>query len=33
VAEEKRIEYDREEMEELRRQLLENLQESERESD
>lgn len=33
VAEEKRIEYDKEEMEELRRQLLENLQESERESD
>jgi len=33
VAEERRMEYDREEMEELRRQLLENLQESEREGD
>ncbi|AFA38310.1 DNA-directed RNA polymerase [Pyrobaculum sp.] len=33
IAEEKRMEYDQEEMEELRRQLLENLQESERETD
>jgi DNA-directed RNA polymerase subunit M len=33
VAEERRVEYDKEEMEELRRQLLENLQESEREGD
>ncbi|MFN3804024.1 MAG: DNA-directed RNA polymerase [Pyrobaculum sp.] len=33
VAEERRQEYDMEEIEELRRQLLENLQESEREGD
>ncbi|MEZ0319580.1 MAG: DNA-directed RNA polymerase [Pyrobaculum sp.] len=33
VAEERRLEYDQEEMEELRRQLLENLQEGERESE
>jgi DNA-directed RNA polymerase subunit M len=33
VAEERKVEYDKEEMEELRRQLLENLQESEREGD
>ncbi|ABL87952.1 DNA-directed RNA polymerase, subunit M [Pyrobaculum islandicum DSM 4184] len=33
VAEERKIEYDQEEVEELRRQLLENLQEAERESD
>ncbi|WP_148682339.1 DNA-directed RNA polymerase [Pyrobaculum neutrophilum] len=33
VAEEKKMEYDQEEMEELRRQLLENLQESEREAE
>ncbi|MGC9129970.1 MAG: DNA-directed RNA polymerase [Pyrobaculum sp.] len=33
VAEERRQEYDQEEMEELRRQLLENLQEAERETD
>lgn len=33
VAEERRQVYDQEEMEEMRRLLLENLQESERESD
>lgn len=33
VAEERKMEYDQEEIEELRRQLLENLQESEKESD
>ncbi|MEM4838528.1 MAG: DNA-directed RNA polymerase, partial [Pyrobaculum sp.] len=33
VAEERKVEYDQEEIEELRRQLLENLQESEKESD
>jgi DNA-directed RNA polymerase subunit M len=33
VAEERRLEYDQEEMEELRKQLLENLQEAEREAD
>ncbi|MCC6031900.1 MAG: DNA-directed RNA polymerase [Pyrobaculum sp.] len=33
VAGERKVEYDKEEMEELRRQLLENLQESEREGD
>ena len=33
VAKERRVEYDQEEREELRRQLLENLQESEQEID